>query len=124
MKVGVLMRREVVRATVEDNLPTVAQRMRSLGVSALPVFREDRLVGIITERYLVHALANDLDTRVTHVSACMTPGPISAAPDDDATAAALVMLERGVRHLPVVEWGELIGMVSARDLLMAKAEKG
>ena len=46
----------------------------------------------------------------------MTPNPMTASPDDDTEAALTIMLDHGFRHLPVMEGGEVIGIVSIRDL--------
>jgi CBS domain-containing protein len=118
MKVRMLMNHSVITAQVTESLHQVAARMRADGISALPVLNRSGLVGIVTERDLVAALADGLDTRKTQVSACMTPEPVAASPDDQVTAAALQMVDLGVRHLPVVEAGRVVGILSARDLMV------
>ena len=118
MKVRMLMNQSVITAQVTESLHEVAARMRADEISALPVLNRNGLVGIVTERDLVAALADGLDTRKTLVSACMTPEPVAASPDDRVTAAALQMVDLGVRHLPVVEAGRVVGILSARDLMV------
>lgn len=120
MQIRTLINREVVKAQTTEPLVTLARRMRAHGVSALPVYDDDRMVGIISERDVVAAVAGGIaSTAVAEV--CMTPDPVTAAPEEDCSDVALRMLELGVRHLPVVENGRVVGMVSARDLLMLGA---
>jgi CBS domain-containing protein len=118
MKVRTLMNHSVIKAQVTESLHEVAARMRADGVSALPVLNGEDLVGIVTERDLVAALVDGLDVRKTPVSARMTAQPTAASPDDEVSAAAFQMVELGVRHLPVVEEGRVVGIISARDLLV------
>jgi CBS domain-containing protein len=73
------------------------------------------------ERDLARAVADDADMAVTPVGYYVSLAPASAAPDEDAEAVAGRMLELGVRHLPVVDHGEVIGMLSVRDLLVLAA---
>ena len=70
-----------------------------------------------TERDIVTAFVNGLDPNRTLVATCMTSGPMVATPDEQVSEAALRMVNGGIRHLPVVEDGHLVGMLSARDLI-------
>lgn len=117
MKVRTLMSENVITAEVTESLHEAAARMRADDVSALPVVRGEELVGIITERDVVGALVYGLDARTTRVSACMTPQPTSASPEETVSEAALRMVNARARHLPVVEHGRLVGILSVRDLL-------
>ena len=117
MRVRTFMASNVVTADVGESLREAGQRMRQDGISALPVLNRGQLAGIITERDLVTALVDGLDASRTLVAACMTPNPMVASPDEHVSHAAFRMVDLGVRHLPVVEAGRLVGMLSARDLL-------
>lgn len=121
MKVQAMVSPGVITAEPMESLADAAGRMRETKVGALAVMDRGRLIGILTERDLVDALADGLSPRVTHVSAYMTPEPTVIDADDECADAALTMLELGVRHLPVLRRGEVIGMVSARDLLVLTA---
>lgn len=102
-----------------QNLSTAAIRMVANSIGALVVVRASRPVGIITERDITAAVADEADPVLTTVAEYMSPDPATVAVDDDTEAVAERMLELGVRHLPVVdELGALTGVVSARDLLM------
>jgi CBS domain-containing protein len=100
-----------------DTLTDVAKRMRHDRVGAVAVMTAGRLVGIITERDLMRTVADGLDPGRAIASERMTPDPRTIAGDELATRAAELMMEVGVRHLPVVDGGTVVGVISARDLL-------
>jgi CBS domain-containing protein len=111
------MKPDAPAASSGDSLTDVANQMRSSRVSAVAVMEDIRLVGIITERDLVRAVAEGLDPRTTVVSDSMTRSPHTIAAAEPASTAAERMIELGVRHLPVMKDDRVVGMVSARDLL-------
>jgi CBS domain-containing protein len=77
----------------------------------------DRMAGIFTERdVMTKVVAAHRDPDTTTLAEVMTPSPDTIGPDDTAAEALDMMRKRGYRHLPVVEGGRLIGMVSVRDL--------
>jgi len=89
-----------------------ADRMSWHQVGALPVFEGQRLVGIITERDLTAAVAEGADPATTPVADYMTAAPEVLQSDSELADAAHTMLELGVRHLPVVQSGRLVGVLS------------
>lgn len=105
-----------------DSLREAAKRMRSGGFSCLPVLVNGEVVGIVTERDMVEAVANTDRTSEAHVVDYMSEGPVTVSLDDDSSVAATRMLAIGCRHLPVMESEKLVGMVSAQDLLLARTE--
>ena len=119
MKVSDLRPHELFTAQAEETLEAAADRMSWHQVGALPVLEGQRLVGIVTERDLTAALAEGADAEVTPVSDYMTPAPEVLRPDSELADAAHVMLELGIRHLPVVRSGQLVGVLSMRDVLDA-----
>lgn len=121
MKISRLYQRDAVTAELDDTVVKAAKRMRLHGISALPVVQHERVVGIITERDITKAVALDMDLKRATVGQMMTQHPLIANPDEEAGAVALRMLEHGIRHLPVVDDHRLLGMMSARDLLMLEA---
>jgi len=121
MKVRNLYNATVISADPEESLVEAASRMWTHGVSSLAVLDAGRLVGIITERDMVNALSDGVSPQDAPVSAYMAVAPEVAQLDDDSKAVALRMLELGVRHLPVVHGEEVVGVISARDLLMVEA---
>jgi CBS domain-containing protein len=117
MDVNTIYRDEVFAITGPDTLEEAARRMRTNEVGSLVVMDDRRCVGIITERDLTRAIADGEDPRRSDVAGYMTIRPITVTPETGIREAAAEMLETEVRHLPVRVGGELIGMVSLRDLL-------
>jgi CBS domain-containing protein len=110
---------------MSTNLHTVSQTttvgeavalMAQHRIGSTLVMDGTRLAGIFTERDTVKAISQSHDAPAHEVSSWMTRNPMTVGPDDDAEAALSTMLDHGFRHLPVVENGEVIGIVSIRDL--------
>ncbi len=120
MKVSDLHQHELFTAQTEETLDEAADRMNWHQVGALPVFEGQHLVGIISERDLTAALAEGADPVTTPVGDYMTPAPEVLRPDSELADAAHVMLELGVRHLPIMRGERLVGVLSMRDLLGAE----
>ena len=123
MKASDLHQHELYTAQADETLDEAADRMNWHLVGALPVFEGQRLVGIITERDLIAAIAEGADASITPVSDYMTPAPEVLGPDSELSDAAHVMLELGIRHLPILQRGRLVGVLSMRDLLDADARE-
>jgi CBS domain-containing protein len=116
MEIASVVTRLVVRAEAAETLAAAARRMWAHEIGALPVFKGDRLLGIVTEQDLVTALALGAGANAA-IATHLTPLPATAEITDDSAMVAQRMLDLGVRHLPVRDGGRVIGMVSARDLL-------
>lgn len=121
MQIKTIYRVGVIDADPQESLSDAAMRMRENEVSSIAVIEADQLLGIITERDLIQALSDGADLRSTLIEAYMTLEPFTIGPDEDCGEVAMQMLEHGVRHVPVVVDGRVLGMVSARDLLMLEA---
>ena len=107
----------VFTADVAAALDEVAREMQRADVGSLAVFERDRLIGIITERDLVRALGNEGRPQETAIRAYVSTDLHTADVDEDTSEVARRMLDLGVRHLPVLTNGELVGIVSMRDLI-------
>ena len=109
--------------TVEPGLPLkeVAQRMVSRDVGAVLVTEGGRLVGILTERDVLRAVAGGI-TDTTNVADWMTPNPETMEPDETTRHAAVLMIHGGFRHMPIVEGEDVVGMLSIRDLMRVVLE--
>ncbi|HVL90078.1 MAG TPA: CBS domain-containing protein [Actinomycetota bacterium] len=115
-----IMRTDVLEVEMAATLQEAAQAMRERKISSLAVTEKDRLVGIMTERDIVTAVADGADSEVAHVRDYMTNSPVSAGAGTSVEEASQIMLEHGFRHLPVVDDDQrLIGIVSLRDLMRA-----
>jgi CBS domain-containing protein len=99
-------------STVGEAVALMAQHR----VGAMIVMDGTRLAGIFTERDTVRAISQSHDAPSHHVSSWMTQEPRTVSPDEQVENALKTMLDHGFRHLPVVEEGEVIGIVSIRDL--------
>jgi CBS domain-containing protein len=106
-----------ITATADDSLEQIAARLQDKDISALVVLDGYRLVGIITERDIVRAVADRRDLADGTAGEYMTSEPVTVDLEMPLAEVARRMLAYGVRHLPVVVAGDVIGMVSARDLL-------
>jgi CBS domain-containing protein len=101
-----------------------AELMKSKHYGAVLITASDKLNGIFTERDVVfRVVAAGLDPAQTAVSDVMTGSPKTISPDKTFGHAMLIMYEGGFRHLPVVENGRLVGMVSARNALDPSLEE-
>jgi CBS domain-containing protein len=120
MQLREIMRTDVIDVEPAETLQAAAQAMKEGKISSVLVTEDGYLIGILTERDVVKAVAEGIDTEVTHIRDYMTSAPTAATPDTSVEEAAQIMLEHGFRHLPVVDGErELKGVVSIRDLAKA-----
>ena len=99
----------------------VIRLMAQEEVGAVPVCEAGRLVGIFSERDFVRRVAaRGLDAAKTELAAVMTPDPVTAEPTEDRLVAIGKMQGVGCRHLPILANGEVIDMLSMRDLLFVE----
>ncbi|HEX2647708.1 MAG TPA: CBS domain-containing protein [Candidatus Dormibacteraeota bacterium] len=98
--------------TVGEAVAVMAQHR----VGSVLVMEGENLLGIFTERDTVRALSQSHDAPRHEVEAWMSHNPITVAPDVETEDALQTMLNNGFRHLPVVENGKVVGVVSMRDL--------
>lgn len=109
---------ELLVVAPQTTVTDAAQQMAKRGVSAVVVVSGEQVVGIFTERDAVfRVIAHDRDPRATSIEQVMTSQPVTLHPDKTFGHALSLMHERGIRHVPVVENGHPVGIVSARDAL-------
>lgn len=116
MELAHWMSRDPVCISPDDTLATAKELMDTGRFRRLPVMNNGKLVGIITERDLRQHWGY-LDS--TKVDAAMTPDPVTITPRVTAENVARLMLQHKIGGLPVVENGQLVGIVSISDLLRA-----
>ena len=115
-----VMRSEPIEVAPEDTLGEVAERMSAVNVGAVIVKDFGRLIGILTERDMLKAMAARVHTSEARVRQWMTEDPITAGGETDVEDASRIMLENGFRHLPVVdESGHVVGIASLRRVVGA-----
>jgi len=114
------MRSEVIDVAPEDTLGEVAERMSAVNVGAVIVKDYGRLIGILTERDMLKAMAARVHTSEARVRQWMTEDPITASAELGVEEAAQIMLEHNFRHLPVLDdSGLVVGLVSLRRVVAA-----
>jgi CBS domain-containing protein len=111
-----VMTEAAVTDSATDTLRSAAERMWREQTGSLLVVDEGRLAGIITERDLLRAVALGADLATATVDEAMTTEVFTVPPDMPLRDAAREMAARWIRHLPVVDGDQLLGMVSMRDV--------
>ncbi|MFI5393344.1 MAG: cyclic nucleotide-binding/CBS domain-containing protein, partial [Myxococcota bacterium] len=123
MQVADIMHTEVKSANAEDTFADVAKLMRTNGISSVVVLEGKKLGGIVTERDIVNLVAAGGDPHSVKVAHGMTRRDLETiGPKMDIAEAAEHMATRNIRHLPVVDRGKVVGIVSIRDLTKWAAE--
>lgn len=121
---SVLEPRKPVSAAPEASVAVAARLMKKGKVGAILVVKDGRLVGIFTERdALFRVMAAGRDPAQTRLAEVMTAEPKTVAPEETFGYALLMMYENGFRHVPVVEKGRPIGVLSARHALDPELEE-
>lgn len=118
MKLSDLPPGELFTVDPQTKLSEVARKMRLEDADAVAVMAGAKLLGIITERDLVRAIADGVDPNQATATVIMTPNPATVTGDEDVSVVALKMMNLGIRHLPVVDGqGRPVGLISARNLV-------
>ena len=118
-----VMHGDLVAVETGTPLDEAAAAMADEEVGSLLVTEMGQLVGIVTEHDLVGALWDRVDMAATPVNDIMTENPYCADPGDPLDVAIERMVSYGIGHMPIVEAGRPIGIVSTRDILRAVAEQ-
>ncbi len=114
--VGDVMSRNLLTVDPATPLADAAARMNDRGVGAALVLSGEQVSGILTERDILRAVATG-GVEGTHVAAWMTRDPETIDLGDSTRHAASLMIHGGFRHLPVLDSGNAVGIVSIRDLM-------
>ena len=121
--VGEIMTSDVLTVDPSDTIGETAQKMVERGVSSAVVSDYGTLIGIVTERDLTRAVAGRVHTSEARVREWMTSDPITLGTDASADEAARIMLDNGFRHVPIVDEGRAVGIVSIRDVARWSTEE-
>lgn len=116
MQVGDIMTRDVKTVSADDTFAQAAKMLHEHGISSVLIKDNGGAAGIVTERDLVNVVAEGLDPMSVKVGERMTRDLATVEPRTDIAEAAQLMGSRRIRHLPVVDRGQLAGIVSIRDL--------
>jgi CBS domain-containing protein len=121
---SVMERKKLVTAPPETTVSQAAKLMAKRNVGAVMVVENEKLVGIFTERDAVfRVIARGRDMQTTLLADVMTAAPQTVDPDKSFGYALMMMHENGFRHVPVVENGRAVGVVSARHALDPELEE-
>jgi len=114
---------DIVRCSPQTRVSEAARLLADRRIGAMPVVADGEVVGIFSERDLLYCMARDgasaLDSEVREV---MTAPAITVVPATTALEAATLMTQRRIRHLPVIEEGQLVAFVSIGDIVKFRLE--
>lgn len=116
MRVSEIMTSAAVIDRPDDTLAAAATKMWEQQTGSLLVMDGEDLVGILTERDVLKAVATGAPLEDTRISQFMTKDLVTVGPGTSLREAARVMADRWIRHLPVLDAGKLVGVLSQRDL--------
>lgn len=115
---------EVWSVDAEEPVLEAIQMMADKHVGALPVTRDGELVGVISERdYARKVILLGRSSAETPVWQIMSSPVVTVSPDDDVRQCMQLMTERRIRHLPVLQAGRMVGVISIGDLVRAVIEE-
>jgi CBS domain-containing protein len=116
------LRPRMVVLNPSSSVLEAARALEENRIGAVLVQDRGRLVGIVTDRDLaVRALGQSLDAKATRIAEVMTPSPVALRPENKRADAIRLMQEHNVRRIPLVEGGQIVGMVTLDDLLLDEA---
>lgn len=119
MEIRSLVAGDIVSCPPDMSVRTAANLMKADDIGSIAVMEEGKLLGILTERDILHAVAHSPHVESELVRAWMSPSPDLVSADADVEEAVTWMLATGHRHLPVVDHASLVGIVSIKDVLWA-----
>ena len=115
---SIMEQKKFLTAAPETTVSNAARLMAAKNVGAVLVVANERLVGIFTERDVVfRVIAKGLDAKTTPLSDVMTAAPKTLEPGKSYGHALVLMQENGFRHVPVLENGRPIGIISSRNAM-------
>jgi len=117
MLVKDIMSKNLVTVNEDDTIKKAAELMGQYDVGILPVMKNGKITGVITDRDIVtRAVSKHYDSCVINVSECMSKSTVCANPEQDVKDAAKTMAAQQVRRVPVIENGSLCGILSIGDI--------
>jgi sulfide:quinone oxidoreductase len=119
-RVGDVMSEHLLVAAPEDTLGEIADRMVELGVGSALIAAYGRLIGILTSRDMLHAIASRVHPSEARARQWMTAEPITVSAASSLEAAAAVMIEHDIHHLPVVDGERPVGMIGMREVVRSR----
>ena len=121
-RIADVMSLRLVSVRLEDDVQVAIARMLEENIGSVAVTDGGRLEGIFTERDVLVLAGQGTAFGAVKVRDVMTRSVVTVSPDDDVLSAARLMGERRIRHLPVVEGGNVLGIVGIRDVMRTLVE--
>jgi CBS domain-containing protein len=122
MAVSDVMNLKLVSVRPDETADVAVARMLESGVGSVLVCEDNQLLGIFTERDVLRLAGHATDLTQVRVGDVMTKQVLSIGPDDDVLAAARLMGEKRIRHVPIVQDGNVVGVVGIRDVMRSLVE--
>jgi CBS domain-containing protein len=117
MKVKEIMSKDVASLNTDDPVERAAQLMKQYDVGSIPVCRQKKVIGIVTDRDIaVRSIAIGENAKQQKVQDIMSSDPVVGSPDMDVDDAAKIMSEKQIRRLPIVDNNSLVGIVALGDI--------
>ncbi|MEM0203571.1 MAG: CBS domain-containing protein [Archaeoglobaceae archaeon] len=116
MKAGDIMNPKVIYATLPSNRETLLQMFKEYGISAVPVLKDGKLVGIVTRKDLLRKIDEN------QLALLMTPNPVTVNVDDSVEKVVKILSKTPFRRLPVLDGERLVGIITVRDIVKKIAE--
>jgi CBS domain-containing protein len=120
MLVRDVMNKNVVVAEPEITVKEAAGTMSQYHIGSLVILKDKKIVGIITERNILIAVAQGKDAELTTVEEIMSKNLVTVATDKTVEDAVNLMIEHKIKKLPVVDDDKLIGIITASDILVVE----
>ncbi len=118
LKVSDIMSRQIVTATMDDTVFSAAKRMSENNISCVVVIDDEMVIGILTDKDILKGIAgNDTDFHRLHISQRMSSPVETISPEELVTVAGKAMEVKGIKRLPVVEGGLLVGIITQTDVM-------
>jgi len=110
---------ETYYADAHQTVFELAEAMVVRNIGAVPVLRDGKLIGMFSERDLMkRVVVEGRDPRETRVEEVMTADPLTVSRQESLENCMLLMRRHGFRHLPICDGGQLVGVVSLRDIML------
>ena len=117
--------KDIVSIDVDSSVEDAIRSMNARKISAIMVTEHGKTVGIFTERDVVRSYitTGGKSFKEIRVKEAMVTNLIIAVPDDDINDISSIMIEKNIRHLPVIDNHRVIGMLSIRDIIQTQVKK-
>ncbi len=122
MRVSEVMTEATLTDSKDATLAEAARKMWEQQAGSLLVMDGDQLLGIVTERDVLKGVASGMPLQETRIADVMSKEPFTVGPGTSLRECAREMNERWIRHIPVVDAGKVVGIVSQRDLAQVLAD--